>query len=243
MLCFTYTSRYSRPQSTMDSLMEQASPELGTILLRQSSQWHDTVMRYDFPEPDNETDEASETRQAAIDFRDSADAARTDFYEDDKNAFEDCIAYDYTPEGLLKSKLHFKGTDLSRKDTFTYNDKGQFVKWETWHLDYDNDFQPWELPEYNPLALHAIWSFTYDGRGRVATCTLQHYTSPLLRYSDRNYHFQIEKEITYTLLYDPAGKVSQVNAQETAWHYNMNPDVMPPVTHETTIYPIRYETW
>jgi hypothetical protein len=242
-MSFQYEVPFSPARSVMDSLIDLAPDQLGNILLRQSSQWHDTVMLQAFPEKENETDEEYENRQSAINLRDSSDAELTAFYEDDKNDFKELVSYSYTASGALAGKLHFVQSDLSRMDTFWYNEKGQLLRWETWHLEGDNDFQPWERNNLNPLPLHAIWTFTYDGNGRVATCLLNHEASPPLNYSDGHYHFRKEKDVLYTLIYNTDGDMGKVLEKITAYHYGYDPAFMPPVTYEVTDYRLLYEKW
>ena len=240
---FLHESYFSPPRRVMDSLVASSPANLATILLRQSFQWRDTIRQQDFPEGKNDTDEEQERREAALEQRDSADDAQMDFYEDDKNRFLQCIGYNYDDQDNLVAKLHFKGTDLSRKDSFAYDAKHRLVYWELWHLDYDDDYSDWEPTEYSPLPLHAIWTFEYDERDRVKTATLLHLASSAPSFTDPAFHFRKEEEVSYTFQYDAAGKVISALDQGTYYHYDLNPDFMPPVTHETETFLVQYDLW
>lgn len=238
---FAYDARYSRPRPAMDSQIGTTPDDFTAILLRQSYHWNESGLRPAPPPTPDLSEEEEEARDKAKDWRDSVDAALSDFYlEDRKNDFETYTGYEYGPSGLQTGMVRFVQDELSRRDTFTYDKDRRLIRWESWHLDYDLGTEAWEAGA-RALPLHWTWHFTYDRKGKIVSCRLERYWSPEPTFTDRSYHFRVEEESTYWLEYDGKGRAIRVQQEAREHHYDFNPDFIPPLTTDTTTYLVQYE--
>lgn len=240
---FVYDALYSRPRAVMDSLIDRTPGDFTTVLLRQSYRWNKYGLHPGPPSPDL-SEEEEEVLEKNRRWRDSLDFELSDFYlEDGKNSFLAYTGYEYDPSGMLTGMICMVRDELSRRDTFVYDRQGQLVAWESWHLDSETGRELWEPAGFGREAQHWTWQFTYDGKGRVRSCRVERSQSDQPGYSQPAYRFRPEEEITYLLDYDARGKVIHVREETREHHYGFNPEVIPPLTTDTTEHLVLYERW